>query len=359
MYSVGLTEPPAHIYSPAATAPVAKRDGAEVGLTSKITPQTRRRHWRYEQSRRVILNEKDSGFGYPCNKLCKSRRNDESGLNPIWNALLENKNQRDIFDADMWWKDSSWKENSRKNFVAYLEEINDKVILLREKDTHKPLPLEYTTRYSKRRQQKAYARLIGVKIKFGVHLTLTVDAKRYKNVIEATTALQGLWDNLRRAIEYRFKKKHLNYAKVLEFTPKNDLPHYHILIEGVFFNKNDLSWLYQETKQQREKIRPLRDVNLVYYLKKYFTKVYNDVDKIKDTQAYLYWVTNAKVYGISADLQKRSNACAIKIKEFGWFMNLFDEGCYRGYEFVGIFDENDLEPPPGVITDGWIEKNLG
>jgi hypothetical protein len=66
---------------------------------------------------------------------------------------------------------------------------------------------------------------------------------------------------------------------------------------------------------------------VIGYVLKYASKVYNDFETVRESQAYLYWVTGAKLEGEA----------------------------YKGYEFVGIFDYFSLDPPPPVVTDEWVD----
>jgi len=92
---------------------------------------------------------------------------------------------------------------------------------------------------------------------------------------------------------------------------------------------------------------------------KYAIKVYNDFDVVKDSQAYLYWVTDAKVYGMSRDHYKSIHRREVAMVAFGWFMRMVDGEEYESFEFVGIFDWCVLDPPPLVVTDDWVDLHIG
>ena len=80
---------------------------------------------------------------------------------------------------------------------------------------------------------------------------------------------------------------------------------------------------------------------------------------LRESQAYLYWVTDAKVYGMSRDHSQLIKRREVAMVAFGWFMRRQDGEEYEGYEFVGIFDSWSLDPPPPVVTDEWIDLHVG
>ena len=81
----------------------------------------------------------------------------------------------------------------------------------------------------------------------------------------------------------------------IEFGKGHDLPHLHVLLGRIFFDEKDLAALYEKQNEQRIRVTRIRDFNALGYVLKYAIKGYNDFDVVKDSQAYLYWVTDVKV----------------------------------------------------------------
>jgi hypothetical protein len=249
-------------------------------------------------------------------------------------------------------------------FEEYLRDIEDKLILMRSKEKKAPLVKDYEVRFSKKRLRKARWQLGGIKIECGTHLVLTVDPSLYRNVVECVKGLRKEWNDLRRWIERRKKVKRLSYIEVLEFGKKHDLPHLHVLLGRIFFDEADLAALYKKRNEQRIRVTRIRDYDALGYVLKYASKVYNDFEIVRESQAYLYWVTDAKVYGMSRDHYQTIKQREVALTAFGWFFRLLEGEAYEGYEFVGIFDYCTLDPPPVVtaclkITHSFLSpKNL-
>jgi hypothetical protein len=123
-----------------------------------------------------------------------------------------------------------------------------------------------------------------------------------------------------------------------EFGKEHDLPHLNVLLGRIFFDEKDLAALYEKQNEQRIRVTRIRDFNALGYVLKYAIKGYNDFDVVKDSQAYLYWVTDAKVYGMSRDHYKSIHRREVAMVAFGWFMRLAEGEEYEGFKYVGIFD---------------------
>nr|QNO56012.1 hypothetical protein PFDBEHGB_00003 [Methanosarcinales archaeon ANME-1 ERB7] len=177
--------------------------------------------------------------------------------------------------------------------------------------------------------------------------------------MESVKGLRAEWNDLRRWLQRYFGVKAISYIEVLEFGKKHDLPHLHILMARVFFEAEDLKAIYKWRGEQRIRVTRIRDFNALGYVLKYAIKVYNDFDVVKDSQAYLYWVTDAKVYGMSRDHYKSIHRREVAMVAFGWFMRMVDGEEYESFEFVGIFDWCVLDPPPLVVTDDWVDLHIG
>jgi hypothetical protein len=117
--------------------------------------------------------------------------------------------------------------------------------------------------------------------------------------------------------------------------------------------------LYKKRNEQRIRVTRIRDYDALGYVLKYASKVYNDLETVREAQAYLYWVTDAKVYGMSRDHYQSIKQREVALKAFGWFLRYLEGEVYEGYEFVGIFDYFSLNPPPPVVTDEWVDLHKG
>lgn len=100
------------------------------------------------------------------------------------------------------------------------------------------------------------------------------------------------------------------------------MPHLHVLLGRIFFDPEDLKALYAWRGEQRIRVTSIRDYNALGYVLKYAKTVYNDFETVRESQAYLYWVTDAKVYGMSRNHYQSLKRREVAMKAFGWFIRL-------------------------------------
>jgi hypothetical protein len=331
------------------------------GFIKRNTKPRKARHWLHRAAVEVAVNPaREENFFILDTKCSKSRRVFKLDRE-IKKSRIVSDDQKSLLEAESfkWWEDELHKKAVKACFQDYLVDIADKKILLRSKVKKEPIAKDYAVRFSEKRLRKTRWQLGGIKIEFGTHLVLTVDPKRYHNIVECAKGLRKEWNDLRRWLQRYFGVKTISYIQVLEFGKENDLPHLHVLLGRIFFEKEDLKALYKHRGEQRIRVTRIRDYNALGYVLKYAKKVYNDFETVRESQAYLYWVTDAKVYGMSRDHYESIHRREVAMIAFGWFIRLMDGEEYEGYEFVGIFDSWSLDPPPPVVTDEWVDLHVG
>jgi len=121
-------------------------------------------------------------------------------------------------------------------FNAYLDDTGHRVIILFDEYEGKTLWLGYRHRFTKSGLKKLIRKFNSVfdkanKYKYGIWLTLTVDPKKYRNVIEMRYELQKAWNRFMSYIRKKYGTRS-PYLRVIEFT-KTGLVHYHVLLLGV------------------------------------------------------------------------------------------------------------------------------
>jgi hypothetical protein len=372
---------------------------SDKGLIKRSVKARKARHWLHRAAVEVAVNPaREENFFILDKNYSKSRRGFKLDRE-IKKARIVSADQKSLLEAEpfKWWEDGLHKKAIKACFQEYLVDIADKKILLRSKVKKEPIAKDYVVRFSKKRLRKTRWQLGGIKIELGTHLVLTVDPKRYQNIVECAKGLRKEWNDLRRWLQrrrsapYREERtqcrralrklrrdtcrtaelvnlekriedlnrsikeaEKLSYIEVVEFGKEHDLPHLHVLLARVFFEKEDLKALYEHRGKQRIRVTPIRNYNALGYVLKYAKKVYNDFETVRESQAYLYWVTDAKVYGMSRDHYQSIKRREVAMTAFGWFMRMQDGEEYEGYEFVSIFDSWSLDPPPPVVTDEWV-----
>jgi hypothetical protein len=222
--------------------------------------------------------------------------------------------------------------------------------------------MPYTTRFDGNYGTETQKKLRRIKIKFGSFLTLTVAARKFDNIHEATEALKKGWNRIHRSMNRRFGN--LSYLSVLEFGGENDMPHLHILIDRIHFNKEDIVWLrklWQKSVGTFINVRQIRDLNAGKYALKYLEKTFAEGGSaLLDGNAWAYWITNSKFYSMSHDVKEMTFNNA----EMIWDVILAAETHYndlmrslepRQFEYIGIACLSDLgDPPPKILTDKWL-----
>ena len=124
-------------------------------------------------------------------------------------------------------------------FNAYLEDTGHRVILLMDEYEESVLWLKYKHRFTREGIRRLINRFNNVfkkanSYQYGIFLTLTLDPKKYPNMIVARYELQKAWNRMMSYFKKKLGKKPA-FIRIIEFTKKHGtgLIHYHVLILGV------------------------------------------------------------------------------------------------------------------------------
>jgi len=221
--------------------------------------------------------------------------------------------------------DTSHKEKIQDNFDYYLQDVESKIIILRMKEevaARSPsgqhyLYIPYQTRFNSQEMQLAtlfrYDQVwdtASLKFKRGVHLVLTTDPKRFKNLYEAnrhfSTAFNKFMSYLQKRLGYRPK-----YVSSYEYT-ESGLMHVHCVIFGIPYlmphgiitqewercGQGSYNYIYSLINDNgawhyaRKKPADLqKGQSAKAYLKKHLDKGFQDVSLL-----FLYWAHNKRFF---------------------------------------------------------------
>jgi len=219
------------------------------------------------------------------------------------------------------------------NFCAYMEDIADKVIILKERlqseSNSEIISIPYKTRFnceSKKLQaiekyEAAWQRATN-NYKVAVELMLTTDPSRFKSLWHANRHMSKAWNKFLSYLQKRFKFRP-DYIAASEFTKQTGLLHLHAVIFNVGWitNKHELTkewercgqgsytWIFKivndagEWHWLRQKPRDAQDMQPKDYLKKYLKKSLYD-----DHANVMYWTFNKRYFTHS---RKLINVCKI------------------------------------------------
>lgn len=231
-------------------------------------------------------------------------------------------------------------------FNAYMRDISNRAIILKHVSNDSWLWLPYRTRFSKTGIKKLLSKFNDVfnasnSFKYGIWITLTVDPKKYRNIVTMRYELQKSWNRFMSYLKKKFGFRP-KYLRVIEFT-KSGLIHYHILLfnirrigdkktevtpylEKIGFGK--INFMYQVVNRNGRWIpKKLLEAekgyydgaglpsNLRGYLSKYLTKVFRDIDfegypQVDENEInpiVLYWALNSRFFTCSMDLLPHSD----------------------------------------------------
>lgn len=239
------------------------------------------------------------------------------------------------------------------NFGTYLDDCDDKVIILKNKFSssgpESPHPdylfLPYQTRFSNPEHHSKNLHIYNeiwnaatVKYKRAVHLVLTTDPKRFKNLWEANRHFSKAFNRFMSYLTKHFKHRP-KYFAAYEYT-KSGLMHAHIIIFGIpyllphqvithewercdqgSYNyiysliNNNGDWVYAR-KQPKElkKGETARD-----YLQKYLKKGSEQPEK-----TFMYWVFNKRFFTYARALYKDSWPTKASLGIYKFLMSCFD-----------------------------------
>lgn len=259
------------------------------------------------------------------------------------------------------------KEQICSLFEEYLEDINNRVIVLRrimnpDEYGQRYFFLDYQTRFNSKARKKLlldkYEAAIKKSLdqyKVAVHLVLTTDPKRHKSLWHAnrhfSIALNKFFSFLKKRLGYRpaylavyeFTKSGLLHCHILIFGKSYLLPHHEITKEWERCGQGSYNFIYslKKTKNgwQYKRQRPSdceKGQTAEDYLKKYLKKAQFD-----ESLLFLYWVFNKRFYTCS-----RKIAVSISYKGSGEWL----------FEFVGSFSIYDM--PAWLMEELILEQQI-
>ena len=212
-------------------------------------------------------------------------------------------------------------------FENYLDETENKMIILRAKDPGKVetefIPIKYKHRFNSQgnkidtlKKYETAFRKATQKYERGVFLTLTTDPKRFNSLYEANRHMSTAFHKFQRWLSKRLNAR-LNYIRIAEFT-KSGLIHLHIIYFGRKFllphdeitqewerlGQGSINYLYTLRNHNgkwiwgRRKPKDSKGKTAEDYLKKYLKKAIFS----NDGQIW-YWAFNARYSTYSRNLQ--------------------------------------------------------
>jgi hypothetical protein len=189
--------------------------------------------------------------------------------------------------------------------------------------------------------------------------TLSVDPKLYNNMDEATKALSEAWNSVKPTLEHRYGN--IRFFRVLEFGTKNNMPHYHVLIDGLRLNPEDVKWfrdMWRKHTGGRAHVVSIRDAGAARYVKKYLRKTFDaHGNRVKGGDAWAYWVTNAQFFSFSKDFLPDTGRIgteeAYALICLALMLRTVVEE--ENYEYIGVCSAGFIgEPPPEIMNDEWL-----
>ena len=160
-----------------------------------------------------------------------------------------------------------------RDFVTYLDSINDRRLMLQERDRDDlRLTMPYHTRFNnEHRKREQWARYntaweqADERYDKGVMITLTTDPKRYRSIGAMLDGLMESWGELHETLNQRYlDDQRLDFIRALEFggSDKSDhigLPHLHVCVFGVPYV--DHAWLKNYWKDRHGEIVHVHGMN--------------------------------------------------------------------------------------------------
>lgn len=208
-----------------------------------------------------------------------------------------------------WHTESDWVDDIMQKFESYLDDVEDKVIILENAfGSGEYLALPYFTRANRQYINKVSRSLRSLKkVKQGVLMTLTTDPKLFCSLDEAH---KSMMKNFHKLIAFlNTKHKHeLQYVRVPEFT-KSNIIHLHVAFLGIDYliDQQELSEKWMEYGQGR--IVDVRYFGQSHsrdgafgYIMKYIEKGWQKHNGKNPAHLALLWSMNARGYSTSKDL---------------------------------------------------------
>ncbi|MBP2173262.1 rolling circle replication-associated protein [Methanococcus voltae] len=248
-----------------------------------------------------------------------------------------------------------------KYFQKYIEQASEQNLVLErikyDKEKSKYLMFPYLTRFTNSKQLKRQLAQYNCvfeqtakKYKYGVHLTLTTDPKRFDNIVEANKHFGKAFNRFMSFLaKYNKnsdgKPERPKYLAAYEYT-KSGLLHAHILIFGKKYlmdqklitrewsrcgqgqiahiygiRREGINWVYNRNRPEEVKTGEYKNAN--EYLKKYLVKtLYSELD------GSMYWSMNKRFYTMSKSLKPDMMTKAKPAEKM--------------YRFVGIWTDDEF-----------------
>ncbi|MFA9516325.1 helix-hairpin-helix domain-containing protein [Halopenitus sp. H-Gu1] len=294
-----------------------------------------------------------------------------------------------------------------KDFATYLESIDDRRLMLQERDRDDlKLTMPYHTRFNnERRKREQWARyntaweLADERYQRGVMITLTTDPKRYGSIGAMLDGLMDAWQDLHETLNQRYlDDQRLDFIRALEFggSAKSDhigLPHLHVCVFGVPYV--DHGWLKNYWTDRHGEIVHIHGMNkrgadswvmnsgqhrgksAAGYLGKYLSKTFESIGDDPDElfariesweeggdwpsselwKLALYWATGRQFWDCSHDLKDNTNVDRLEdVPGLGEtkLARLNDQGI-RTISDVRLTDTDEIAAIDG-ISPGFAEK---
>jgi len=126
------------------------------------------------------------------------------------------------------WRDAYESRNQVVSCAkSYCTDTEEKMIMLRNRETDQLLFIPYTHRFQDAYYKAAIKKMRKIKCRDAVFLTLTIDPKRFTSLLDCYRGLQLNWNRLLTVLRKRFKKR-LHFIRIIEFTHEG-IPHLHVL----------------------------------------------------------------------------------------------------------------------------------
>ncbi len=269
------------------------------------------------------------------------------------------------------------KQHINDYFTDYLDDCEKKKIILRLKEEYvstfnqspELMILNYKTRFTDEKRLKFNIKKYHAvfddassRYKRAVHLVLTTDPKRFRNLYEANRHFSKAFNRFMSYLT-KIEKKRPQYIVAYEFT-KSGLMHAHVVIFGKPYlmhkelitrewercGQGTYNYIYSLKCENgrwvyaRKRPKDARDGESADdYLKKYLIKAQYNAEA-----AALYWVFNKRFFTHSRSLAPQFRHARVSIGIYEFLKSMYDYDVwqiYQIYECQSIYEEPELIRP--------------
>ncbi|MEA3295526.1 MAG: hypothetical protein U9Q27_00050, partial [Patescibacteria group bacterium] len=191
--------------------------------------------------------------------------------------------------------ENAWGSLDDVNLFAslYQESIEDKKIVLVDREQEKALVLDYFTRFSENYLKRVRRKLWSIskkKFRYASHLTLTIDPKFFSSLKQAWRGIQQRSNILLTRIRKKYPR--IKFLKTAEFQ-KNGAPHLHVLLlNAPYIPHEELEAMWKLGFISIRQVSVKKGLN---YIIKYITKA-------DEQNTNLLWALRARCYSCSRGL---------------------------------------------------------